>query len=172
MSLSPASWILHSPRRFVVLLTSAFVALTLVGWFVARSAPSPDPVRRAATSLAPTPGAADITLIAKPSGAHEEELLGPAGRRVLVKFLGHYLAPTSRQEIKRLRPLTTDELWAGLAVADPSNMPHGPASATELKSEGPYSGTYVVRLRHGAIEVAVVVEPDGPKVASVEPVQP
>lgn len=171
MSPSPASWVLHSPCRFVVFLLAAFVVLTLASWLVARGTSS-DVVRRSTESAVSTPGTAGREPIAEPSGAHEEQLLGPSAQRTLKKFLTRYLAPTTRTKMDRLRSLTTDTLWAGLSVADPTNMPVGPAKATTVESEGAYSATYVVRLPDASIRVDIVAEPSGPKVASVEPVQP
>lgn len=172
MSPSLAAWMLHSPRRFTVIVVAAVTTIALAGWLVARGASSPADVQRSASTAAHSAGGPDSTPITEPSGAHEERVLGPDGRRTLERFLAGYLAPTTREKLTRLRPLTTAQLWAGLAVADPKNMPGGPVKATRVESEGAYSSAYVVQLRDASIKVDVVAGPDGPRVASVEPVQP
>jgi hypothetical protein len=102
----------------------------------------------------------------------EGESIGPAARRTVERFLEHYLAPTSREELDQLRPLSTPELWAGLNVSDPSNMPPRPIQRIVKVADGAFTASFTVSLLNGSLAVDVVAAPDGLRVASVEPEQP
>lgn len=173
MSPSPLAWVLHSPGRFAAVLAGCLgllVACAALGLRDAGAGPElPSEQQRAAAQTQAAPTASPET---REHADEEGESIGPSARRTVNRFLEHYLAPTSRQELDQLRPLCTPELWAGLNVADPSNMPPGPVQRIVRVADGAFAASFIVSLPHGSVAVDVVAAPDGLRVASVEPEKP
>lgn len=172
MSPSPLAWAFHSPARFIAVILAALALLVAAFWLglrggdggVERHAGQHRPV--AETGIrASSPGA-------EPHTDEHGESFGPAARRTVDQFLTHYLAPTNHEELAQLQALSTTELWSGLQVADPSNMPAGPVKRIEETSGGAFSAAFTVELPGSSLTVDVVASPEGPRVASVEPETP
>jgi hypothetical protein len=173
MSRNPLAWALHSPARFVAVLVvsiAAIVALTSITFRGNGSGPHGGSDR--APSMAKQHVAASSSAASPAPPDEEDESIGPAARRTVEKFLGHYLAPTTRHDLARLRPLCTAELWTGLKVADPGNMPAGPARRIEKIADGAFTATFTVTLPRTSLRFDVVTAPDGLRIASVEPETP
>lgn len=173
MSPSPAAWALHSPRRFTLVLLGGITVLIVITTLGLRSGdPAHETAQTQAAHAADTAVASPSPDISPDHADHEKESIGPAGRRVVQRFLRHYLAPTSRVELKKLRALCTPELWNGLKVADPSNMPRGPVRKIDKDTDGAFTATFLVTLHHSSLTVDVVAAPGGLRVSTVEPVTP
>jgi hypothetical protein len=173
MSPSPLAWALHSPRRFTAVLAAALallVAIASIGLW--RTSPGPERGQEQPRPVAEKQAGAPASPTAIDHSDEEDETIGPAAQRTVERFLRGYLAPTSSQEIEQLRSLCTDELWAGLKVADPSNMPRGPVKRLEKAADGAFTATFAVDLARSSLTVDVFVEPDGLRIASVEPEKP
>jgi hypothetical protein len=173
MSPSPLAWALHSPGRFLAVLAGCvalLVALATIGLWGGSSGSE----RRAAEQrpVAETHAARVTESDPTDHSDQENESIGPAARRTVERFLKGYLAPTSRQELELLRPLCTSDLWAGLRVSDPSNMPRGPVKRIEKIADGAFTARFTADLSRSSLVVDVVLEPDGVRVASVEPEKP
>lgn len=174
MSPSPLAWVLHSPRRLTAVLAvgiALVVALTMWGGGqgsgsdIERHVDQQDPVVEAQAVPSSSAGAAE-------HGDGEAKSIGPAARVVVEQFLELYLAPTSRDQLEQLGSLCTSHLWAGLAVADPANMPDGPVQEIEMNADGAFTAAFAVKLPEDSLSVEVVLEPGGLRVASVEPETP
>lgn len=173
MSPSPIAWLLYSPVRFISVVVAAVLVLAAIAVLGLRDATPASSGHN--TPQASTPeGPPRSTGVAISSGHSDDEgkAIGRAARRTVARFLDSYLAPTSRRELDRLRPMATPDLWNGLKVADPRNMPRGPVENVEKEADGAFTATFVVTLPRDQLAVAVVAGPDGLLVSSVELVTP
>lgn len=174
MSPSPIAWALDSPRRFIAVVTGSIallVAITVLGARVSGQGSEQPPE--------PQPSVADAHTLptASTPNTHEDpdeegESIARPARRTVDQFLHHYLAPTSRRELDKLRALSTPHLWTGLKVADPKNMPRGPMRRVEKAADGAFAASFTVRVPSGLLNIEVVSNPEGLRVASVEPEAP
>lgn len=173
MSRSPAAWALHSPRRFVAVLiasVAALVAMTSVGMHRSGSGADGPTDRTASVAAEQSVSASSPAPLAPPD--EEDETIGPAARRTVQQFLSHYLTPTTREGLEQLRPLCTPDLWTGLKVAEPANMPVGPVRQIEKVADGAFTATFTITLPQTSLRVEVVTAPEGLRIASVEPEAP
>lgn len=173
MSPSPVAWALYSPVRFIAVMVTAAVLLVVIALLGMRDA-TPAPTGQSPQQHV-TPDVQPRSTVVPTSSGHpddEGEAIGPAARRTVGRFLDSYLAPTSRRELDQLRPLATPDLWNGLKVADPRNMPRGPIKKVQKEADGAFVASFVVTLPRDQLAVAVVAGPDGLLVSAVEPVTP
>lgn len=174
MSPSPLAWVLHSPARFIAVVTGGIALLVAITVLGARgSSQESEQPREPQPSVADadTLPTASIPTTSEHPDEEGESIARPA-RRTVDQFLLHYLAPTSRRDLDKLRALSTPHLWTGLKVADPKNMPRGPVKRIEKLADGAFAASFTVKLPRGSLTIEVVSDPDGPRVASVEPETP
>lgn len=172
MSRNPLLWLLHSPVRLVAGLVA--VGLVVAGLLIATAIGAPWATPEGASDVSRSPG---VNAVLPPPSAttveddpvHGDRTLGPKARRVLDQFLDLYLAPTTTDALRRLKPVTTRELWRGLDVTDPSNLPRGPVEHVEVHAASPFSTIFSVDLSDMRLLIDVVQDPAGVHVASVEP---
>jgi hypothetical protein len=154
-------WAMDNPARFALVVVSllagvaALIAVTVPG--------SASPPKTAAT--APQSSVS----VASPSHSMPPASDSPEMRGVVEHFLAGYLAPTSSEKLKKLRPLATEALASGLALADPHSMPAGPVASIEPEMLGEFAATYRVRLKADVLEVSVVREAGAFRVSNVRP---
>jgi hypothetical protein len=172
MSHNPLIWLLHSPARFVAglialgLVAAGLLLATAIGTPWATSHGTGEAQRGpVADAVLPAPSATTV----EEDPVHGDRTLGPTARRVLDRFFDAYLAPTTPTGLRRLQPLATEELWRGLKVANPHNLPRGPVRKVEVDAASPFSTIFAVELPDVRLLVDVVREPAGIRVASVEP---
>jgi hypothetical protein len=172
MSPRPVAWLLYSPVRLISVVVAAVLVLAAIAVLGLRDS---TPASTGHNTQASTPeGPPRSTGVAISSGHSDDEgkAIGRAARRTVARFLDSYLAPTSRRELDRLRPMATPDLWNGLKIADPRNMPRGPMQKMEKEADGAFTANFVVTLPRDQLAIAVVAGPDGLLISSVEPVTP
>lgn len=173
MSPNPMVWLMRSPGRLVLGLVA--VGLAILGVLIALSAgppPSPELSPGDRTGHRDARVALPATLPEGLEPSHPDGDFDERARVVLNRFLELYTAPTTSENVAELEPLSTADLWHGLSVATVENLPAGPVKDVAVKAESPFSMVFAVTLVDTDLLVDVVQDPQGVRVAAVEPVKP
>lgn len=169
---SVLAWILTSPARLALvaaLVVGIALSAALLGSGVRRHNHSAISVSSTAPGTSDGASSGSNDPLTRDPAPAERAVSADSTRPTVNQFLAVYLATPTKKQLHSLRPIVTDQLWAGLRLADPTSLPAGPATRVTPTSLGAYAATYDVTTASAALSISVVLEPDGWKVNDVEP---